>query len=117
KGACCCRARDPRNASPHCCRRGGEFGPRACRCDPLTCLNAPDHSATRRAVLQPEKDDASMGFLTQLFTWWNGQTLNLRFFTWRNGEFVGADEAGNRYYRAPSQTPGSIPEPRCAVPA
>ena len=56
-----------------------------------------------------------MGFLTQLFTWWNGQTLNLRFFTWRNGEFVGADEAGNRYYRSPSAIPGSIAERRWVV--
>lgn len=38
-------------------------------------------------------------FLTQFFTWWNGQTLGTRFFTWRAGEFVGEDEFGNRYYR------------------
>jgi NADH:ubiquinone oxidoreductase subunit len=38
-------------------------------------------------------------FLLQFFTWWNGQTLGTRFWTWRKGEFVGADEAGNRYYR------------------
>jgi NADH:ubiquinone oxidoreductase subunit len=56
-----------------------------------------------------------MGFLKQLFTWWNGQTLNLRFFTWRKGEFVGADEAGNRYYRSPSAIPGSIAERRWVV--
>ena len=34
----------------------------------------------------------------QLFTWWNGQTLGTRFYTWRKGEFVGEDEFGNRYY-------------------
>ena len=34
--------------------------------------------------------------LKQFFTWWNGQTLNLRFYTWRKGEFVGEDEYGNR---------------------
>lgn len=38
-------------------------------------------------------------FLLQVFTWWNGQTLGTRFWTWRAGAFVGADEAGNRYYR------------------
>lgn len=37
-------------------------------------------------------------FLLQLFTWWNGQTLGTRFWTWRHGEFVGEDEFGNRYY-------------------
>jgi len=38
-------------------------------------------------------------FLLQMFTWWNGQTLGTRFFTWRKGEFVGDDNTGNRYYR------------------
>jgi NADH:ubiquinone oxidoreductase subunit len=37
-------------------------------------------------------------FLLQFFTWWNGQTLGTRFYTWRKGKFVGSDEAGNRYY-------------------
>ena len=37
-------------------------------------------------------------FLLQLFTWWNGQTLGTRFWTWRAGRFVGEDEFGNRYY-------------------
>ncbi len=38
-------------------------------------------------------------FFIHFFTWWNGQTLGTRFFTWRFGAFVGADEVGNRYYR------------------
>ena len=38
-------------------------------------------------------------WITQFFTWWNGQTLNTRFHTWRNGEVVGHDEFGNTYYR------------------
>lgn len=38
-------------------------------------------------------------FLVQFFTWWNGETLGTRFYTWRKGSFVGADEQGNRYYR------------------
>ena len=37
--------------------------------------------------------------LAKVFTWWNGQTLNTRFNTWRHGELVGSDEAGNLYYR------------------
>ena len=39
-------------------------------------------------------------FFTQVFTWWNGQTIGTRFYTWRFGQFVGEDEFGNRYYRA-----------------
>lgn len=37
-------------------------------------------------------------FLLQVFTWWHGQTLGTRFYTWRRGTLVGTDEAGNRYY-------------------
>ena len=40
-----------------------------------------------------------MQWLLQILTWWNGQTLNTRFHTWRNGELVGQDEFGNSYYR------------------
>ena len=38
-------------------------------------------------------------FILQFFTWWNGQTLGTRLWTWRKGELVGEDAAGNRYYR------------------
>ncbi len=38
-------------------------------------------------------------FLLQIFTWWNGQTMGTRFFTWRRGLRVGADDAGNVYYQ------------------
>lgn len=38
-------------------------------------------------------------FLLWFFTWWNGATLNTRFYTWLYGEFVGHDEFGNAYYR------------------
>lgn len=41
-----------------------------------------------------------MGLLSQIFTWWNGQTIGTRFYTWRKGGLVGTDGAGNRYYRA-----------------
>ncbi len=46
-------------------------------------------------------------WLKQIFTWWNGQTLNTRFHTWRNGELVGTDEAGNLYF----QTKGAKIDP------
>mgnify|MGYP003466376822 CR=1 FL=1 len=56
-----------------------------------------------------------MKFIKQLFTWWNSQTLNTRFYTWRKGEYVGSDETGNRYYRAKSAIPDSIPERRWVI--
>jgi len=34
-----------------------------------------------------------MGVLSEIFTWWNGQTLGTRLFTARHGKFVGEDEA------------------------
>jgi len=43
-----------------------------------------------------------MGLISKVlsaFTWWNGQTLNTRLFTWRKGEKVGEDPQGNIYYR------------------
>ena len=56
-----------------------------------------------------------MGFWKEFFTWWNGQTLNTRFFTWRKGEYVGSDESGNKYYRAKSALPRSIAERRWVI--
>lgn len=44
-----------------------------------------------------------MGILNKilrLFTWWDGQTLNTQFFTWRKGIRVGEDAAGNIFYRS-----------------
>ena len=41
-----------------------------------------------------------MGIVNTLLsavTWWNGQTLNTRIFTWRKGEKVGEDDQGNVY--------------------
>ena len=38
-------------------------------------------------------------FMYFLFTWWKGQTLGTWLHTRLNGEFVGEDEFGNRYYR------------------
>jgi len=44
-----------------------------------------------------------MGILNTVLsalTWWNGQTLNTRLYTWRKGVKVGEDEQGNIYYRS-----------------
>ncbi len=40
-----------------------------------------------------------MGLISQLFTWWNGQTLGTRIWTSRNGQKVGEDEQGNVFYQ------------------
>ena len=37
-------------------------------------------------------------FVLRCLTWWNSQTINTQFFTWRNGIKVGDDEAGNVFY-------------------
>lgn len=41
-----------------------------------------------------------MGLIAEIFTWWNGQTLGTRLFTWRRGEKVGEDAEGNAYYQS-----------------
>ncbi len=40
-----------------------------------------------------------MGFFTELFAWWTGNTIGTRLYTWRKGERVGEDGLGNVYYR------------------
>ena len=43
-----------------------------------------------------------MGILKSILrvaTWWDGQTLNTQFFTWRKGTRVGEDSQGNVFYR------------------
>ncbi len=44
-----------------------------------------------------------MGILNSILraaTWWDGQTLNTQFFTWRNGVKVGEDADGNIFYQS-----------------
>ena len=44
-----------------------------------------------------------MGILKTLLravTWWNGSTLGTQLYTWRKGEKVGEDEAGNIFYQS-----------------
>ncbi|PCI87354.1 MAG: NADH:ubiquinone oxidoreductase subunit NDUFA12 [Hyphomicrobiales bacterium] len=43
-----------------------------------------------------------MGILSEIFTWWNGQTIGTRFFTWKYGVKVGEDQVGNQYYKQKS---------------
>jgi NADH:ubiquinone oxidoreductase subunit len=40
-----------------------------------------------------------MSLFSQLFIWWDRETLGTRFYTWRKGERVGTDSQGNVYYR------------------
>jgi len=44
-------------------------------------------------------------FLLEILTWWRGNTWGTRLWIARNGEYVGTDEAGNRYYRAKKGVP------------
>ncbi|MEZ5743664.1 MAG: NADH:ubiquinone oxidoreductase subunit NDUFA12 [Sphingomonadaceae bacterium] len=40
-----------------------------------------------------------MGILGKIFTWWDGATIGTSLWSARNGEHVGTDAQGNRYYR------------------
>jgi NADH:ubiquinone oxidoreductase subunit len=44
-----------------------------------------------------------MGFFSKIFTWWDGATIGTALFSARNGEHVGTDAQGNKYYRAKSK--------------
>jgi NADH:ubiquinone oxidoreductase subunit len=44
--------------------------------------------------------------LLQIFTWWSGQTIGVRFHTWRHGERVGEDANGNVYYQGGTDSEG-----------
>jgi len=46
------------------------------------------------------------GFLKQTFTWWSGNTIGTRFFTWRKGKRVGEDPFGNVYYEGSADKEG-----------
>ena len=36
--------------------------------------------------------------LKEIFTWWNGQTLGVRLWTYLTGRLVAEDQYKNRYY-------------------
>jgi len=40
-----------------------------------------------------------MGILAKIFTWWDGATIGTALFSSLNGEHVGTDAQGNKYYR------------------
>ncbi len=40
-----------------------------------------------------------MGFLSKIFTWWDGATIGTLLHNALKGELVGTDAQGNRYYR------------------
>ncbi|WP_405041377.1 NADH:ubiquinone oxidoreductase subunit NDUFA12 [Parvibaculum sp.] len=51
-----------------------------------------------------------MGLFSEIFIWWNGQTMGTRFYTWKKGRLVGTDAQGNRYYEAKDgETNGGYP--------
>jgi len=39
-----------------------------------------------------------MGILSEIFSWWGGNTWGTRWTIWRQGRYVGSDHFGNRYY-------------------
>mgnify|MGYP003694217141 CR=1 FL=1 len=39
-----------------------------------------------------------MGILSEIFSWWGGNTWSNRLYTAVRGTFVGSDDAGNRYF-------------------
>lgn len=39
-----------------------------------------------------------MSILSEIFSWWGGNTWGTRVTIWRQGHLVGHDELGNRYY-------------------
>lgn len=40
-----------------------------------------------------------MGILSEIFTWWNSQTMGTRLYTARKGQPVGEDDQGNKFYQ------------------
>ena len=42
--------------------------------------------------------------LKEIFTWWNGQTIGTRFWSYFNGVLVGIDDEGNKYYKNKEDT-------------
>ncbi|KWV91120.1 NADH:ubiquinone oxidoreductase subunit NDUFA12 [Erythrobacter sp. YT30] len=41
-----------------------------------------------------------MGIFGKIFTWWDGATIGTQLWSSRNGEHVGTDAQGNKYYRS-----------------
>ena len=47
-----------------------------------------------------------MGIFSKLFTWWDGATIGTAMFSAFNGEQVGTDAQGNKYYRSKKKGSG-----------
>ena len=41
-----------------------------------------------------------MSIFGKIFTWWDGATIGTQLWSARNGEHVGTDAQGNKYYRS-----------------
>lgn len=52
-----------------------------------------------------------MSVLSEIFSWWGGNTWGTRLTIWRQGRLVGEDEFGNRYYEQRKGT-GPLGRPR-----
>ena len=50
-----------------------------------------------------------MGFFSKIFTWWDGATIGTSLWSAMNGEQVGTDLAGNRYFRAKKRVKAGQP--------
>jgi NADH:ubiquinone oxidoreductase subunit len=50
-----------------------------------------------------------MGILSKIFTWWDGATIGTMLNSARNGEQVGTDAQGNRYYRGKKRVAAGQP--------
>ncbi|WP_379552392.1 NADH:ubiquinone oxidoreductase subunit NDUFA12 [Erythrobacter sp. W53] len=47
-----------------------------------------------------------MSLLGKIFTWWDGATIGTYLWSARNGEHVGTDAEGNKYYRSKAKDGG-----------
>jgi NADH:ubiquinone oxidoreductase subunit len=50
-----------------------------------------------------------MGILSKIFTWWDGATIGTMLNSARNGEQVGTDAQGNRYFRGKKRVAAGQP--------
>ncbi len=50
-----------------------------------------------------------MGILLKIFTWWDGATIGTLLNSARNGEQVGTDAQGNRYFRGKKKVAAGQP--------
>jgi len=59
-----------------------------------TCISWPLPTSEERASEAQER----MGFFSEIFSWWGGNTWSNRLYTALRGRLVGIDSGGNRYY-------------------